>query len=310
MDLIHGHESYAEIFEDSKHGKSIMLRPVNKLDAKRWVERQRNNKDEIDRIRKIDNKTFFIPEIRAVISYPEPSAFIEMAPGEKVTPEYFASLTMQQQDKIITATAHFLNVMHQSKPFEIVDAMKAGDLIHFDRGLKLFAPLLSKDSVEKIQLIQSELEKEDFKILTVWAHADFWGGNIFYDVTTDTVSYIDFGEARYVDFYKEIYANEALKKIIGDKKYEEFIEIYLRLPKQNPIPFDVTKDRERYTYIKDDIGWRLSTLYDFFKDMEKSLSGIDKHSNFKAGAANIAGRIGPSLYQPVAENMIPEHNNC
>ena len=312
----HGHESWAEVFEDPKHGKSIILRPTDILNSDRWVKKWRQNKEDSDRMRELGNRAYFIPEIRVIDRYPEPYVIIQHAPGKRLSPEIFKALSPEKQNKIISAAANFLNDMHQLKPVQIItpkfetwgnkketpeseDQAEPSEFDKLKEMLGKLGPLVSAKNKTAALFMQETLDKNNFKIIKVWSHRDLRFGNIFYDDATETVSFIDFGEADYTDLYNEVFKNDHLKELFSEEQIKEFIKTYLALPKAQQIDIDPEKDRGTYDSLRKirmNAEWAIEEINRLNKAInDHQKQNIFANSSSKLSRKAVKARPAPEL---------------
>lgn len=218
-------------------GDYVIKTPVatNPVHIKVWLERQKHAKSVADRIIERNGNTgYFVPKTIEISS--QPFVKEERVSGQPITAEYFAGLSPQQKEIIYNALARFISDMNQGLPIlDITSQLYSDDnkeLSFFD-VLKSLKSILTDKEVSIINQAYELLEQhKDQTPSFVFFHGDMNENNIFFDDKTNTVSIIDFTEARYESAYYMFYSDLSrlpwldLNKIIG---------IYNQIPKNQPV---------------------------------------------------------------------------
>lgn len=189
-------------------GNYVIKTPVatDPAHIKVWIERQKHARDVTDKILSTQRKNnYFIPKTVEISEKPDVHAREERVIGQPLTKENFSELSDTQKEIVYAGLAQFIYDMNQSAPvFDITYQLQFKN----NDNLSLFDVLKSLKSVltdKEIKIINNSFELLKSNIAKtpslVFFHGDFNENNIFFDTKTNTVSIIDFTEARYESAY-------------------------------------------------------------------------------------------------------------
>ena len=228
----------SRVFAD---GDFVVKNPVatNVAHINVWIERQTHAKDVIDNLlnSKTDAKTnYFIPKIVEISKDPVTCVREERVPGKPITKEYFDTLSPIQQETIYKSLAEFASDMNQSSPILNITEQ----LGNIESIIEFLKSVLDKQELELIKHAYDLLKSNVAKTPSlVFFHGDMNENNIFFDETTNTVSVIDFTEARYES--ADYMFNSDLSRLPW-LDIKRLIDKYNSLPKKNPVRVNQDKD--------------------------------------------------------------------
>jgi hypothetical protein len=222
------------VFSD---GNYVIKKPVatNPAHIKVWLERQKHARDTVEKI--LSNRTstsYFIPKIVEISEGPDIFVREERVAGQPLTKEMFSKLSDKQQETVYIALAQFISDMNQSSPvFDITKQLqfKNNDVLSLPDILKSLKSILTNAEITIINNAFDLLKNNVAKTPSfVFFHGDINENNIFFDTNTNTVSIIDFTEARYESAHYMF--NSDLSRLPW-LDIPKLIEIYNGLPKKN-----------------------------------------------------------------------------
>ncbi len=226
--LIHGRESYVVYFGDTL----IMKRPLPTLNdsaREQWLAKQHRTKDAIDEIHAVGNPRYNIPRM-IHIKDDEYQLLEECAPGEHLTPALFKNLSRRQQYEIIDGIAAFLVDMNELKPIQEIQRHKIASELKFDRLDKFIENKMhywfKDDEIKYMASIRDNIGTFEYDTRAAWSHCDLNPGNVLYDPTTSTLSFIDFAEANYRFIYRDIFAPLQIELGICRRVYETYCKLH------------------------------------------------------------------------------------
>ena len=226
--LIHGRESYVVYFGDTL----IMKRPLPTLNEparEEWLAKQHRTKDAIDEIHAVGNPRYNIPRM-IHIKDDEYQLLEECAPGEHLTPNLFKNLSRRQQYEIIDGIAAFLVDMNELKPIQEIQRHKIASELKFDRLDKFIENKMhywfKDDEIKYMASIRDNIGTFEYDTRAAWSHCDLNPGNVLYDPTTSTLSFIDFAEANYRFIYRDIFAPLQIELGICRRVYETYCKLH------------------------------------------------------------------------------------
>ena len=189
-------------------GNYVIKTPVatDPAHIKVWIERQKHARDVTDKILSTQRKNnYFIPKTVEISEKPDVHAREERVIGQPLTKENFSELSDTQKEIVYAGLAQFIYDMNQSAPvFDITYQLqfKNNDNLSLFDVLKSLKKVLTDKEIKIInnsfELLKSNIAKTPS---LVFFHGDFNENNIFFDTKTNTVSIIDFTEARYESAY-------------------------------------------------------------------------------------------------------------
>ncbi|MBQ2859254.1 MAG: aminoglycoside phosphotransferase family protein [Alphaproteobacteria bacterium] len=226
--LIHGRESYVVYFGDTL----IMKRPLPTLNdsaREQWLAKQHRTKDAIDEIHAVGNPRYNIPRM-IHIKDDEYQLLEECAPGKHLTPALFKNLSRRQQYEIIDGIAAFLVDMNELKPIQEIQRHKIASELKFDRLDKFIENKMhywfKDDEIKYMASIRDNIGTFEYDTRAAWSHCDLNPGNVLYDPTTSTLSFIDFAEANYRFIYRDIFAPLQIELGICRRVYETYCKLH------------------------------------------------------------------------------------
>ena len=166
-----------------------------------WVKRQQHARDVVNGLLSYNGnrKLYFIPKIVEISD--KTNAYIreERVYGKPITQDLFFSLNQTQQDIIYNTLAIFISDMNQHMPvLDITSQFQMANGKDFIRLLTSVRDFISDEDFTLINNAYELLKLHSNKMPSrVFFHGDMNENNIFFDITTNTVSFIDFTEARY-----------------------------------------------------------------------------------------------------------------
>ena len=180
-------------------GDYVIKTPVstNKSHIAEWLRKQRYANMVVGNLLAYKDKVggYFIPKIINISDDENPSVREERVLGNPITAEYFAKLSPEQQESIYKNFSNFLHDINYCNPVHDLD-YQLGD--GFADIIEKIKPYLPTADITKITRAH-ELFKSHQEVTAslVFSHGDMNENNIFYDKDTDTLSIIDFAEAKY-----------------------------------------------------------------------------------------------------------------
>lgn len=226
--LNHGRETYAVYYGDG----FVLKRPLPTFTDEQklqWLEKQHKTKECIDAIRGVNHNVYNVPEMKFV-NDDEYQILEERAPGEKLTRELFCKLSTRQQHEIVNSLGTFLVDMNELKPAYPENGHKITSEFNFD-SLVLFVNTRMRNWFTKNEVFQmkrycEQIDSFTYDTYTAWSHGDLNSGNVYYDVKTSTLSFIDFAEAGYHMIYADIFAPLQTDLQIEKRVYEKYVEYH------------------------------------------------------------------------------------
>lgn len=250
--LIHGRESYIVYFGDTL----IMKRPLPTLsDSARdeWLAKQHRTKDAIDAIHAVDNPRYHIPRM-IHIKDDEYQLLEECAPGQHLTKDLYKKLPPRQRHEIIDGIASFLVDMNELKPIGEIQRHKIASELKFNRLDNFIENKMQhwfrSDEIKYMATIRDNIGTFEYETREAWSHCDLNPGNVLYDPTTSTLSFIDFAEANYRFIYRDIFAPLQIELGICRRVYETYCKMHDRAKYTMPsVNNDTTRQIMKYRVI-------------------------------------------------------------
>ena len=223
----HGRETEATIFD-----KYVIKRPKENLGAEAriaWLAKQHKTKNALDEIYNVGNPRYNIPQMH-FIEDDKFQLLEDRAYGEPLTADLFNKLTQRQRYEIVDGIAPFLVDMNELKPVEDYKTHKISDEIKFNR-LNLFienkmSKWFKKAEIQTMARIRDMVGTYKYETRRAWSHCDLNPGNVLYDYTTSTISFIDFAEANYNYIYRDIFAPLQIELGIFKQVYEAYYKMH------------------------------------------------------------------------------------
>ena len=224
----HGRETYAVYYGDD----FVLKRPLpNMSDAEvaKWLKKQHKTKDAIDSISSIGNPVYNIPKM-IYINDDEFQILEERAPGQPLTNELYQTLSPRQQFEIINSLGSFLVDMNESKPVGETIMHHISDEIKLTRLNKFIETKMPKwftaDEVSYAQKVTYSIESFVYPTRQAWSHCDLNPENVYYDVKTSRLSFIDFADADYNFIYRDIFSKLQVELGICKPVYETYLKLH------------------------------------------------------------------------------------
>jgi hypothetical protein len=193
------------------------------------LQKQHKTKEAIDAIRAVNNPVYNVPEMH-FIRDDEYQILEERAPGKPLTCEMFRTLSRRQQYEIINSIGSFLVDMNELKPVDDLISHKISDELKYQR-LRNFVNnkmpnWFNKNEVRQMSRICDNIGSFEYTTRMAWSHCDLNNGNVFYDVKTSKLSFIDFAEASYNFIYRDIFAPLQIELGICKPVYETYTKLH------------------------------------------------------------------------------------
>ncbi len=212
----------------------VMKRPLpifNEEQRAAWLQKQHKTKETIDAIRAVNHTVYNVPEMK-FINDDEYQILEERAPGEKLTRDVFVKLSKRQQYEIVNSLGTFLVDMNELKPAYEEKNHKITSEFKFD-SLVLFVNTrmdrwFTRNEILQMKRYCEQLDAFSYDTYRAWSHGDLNSGNVYYDVNTSTLSFIDFAEADYHMIYADIFAPLQTDLRIEKRVYEKYVEYHQR----------------------------------------------------------------------------------
>ena len=226
--LVHGRETYIADFGPG----FVMKRPLPNFgdDARNaWLEKQHRTHDIIEDINAIGNPRYNIPRM-TFIKDDEYQLLEERAPGYHLTSDLYKSLTNRQRYEIIDGIAAFLVDMNELRPIgeivnhKISDDIKFKRLYNFVNNKMLY--WFYTNEARFLDRICNEVGTFEYETRMAWSHGDLNSGNVLYDPTTSTLSFIDFAEADYKFIYRDIFGPIQIELDIWTQVYDAYTKMH------------------------------------------------------------------------------------
>lgn len=243
----------SRVFAD---GEYVIKYPVttNPSHIMEWLNRQQHARDVVDKLLTYINgkNYYFVPKIVEISNQPNVHIREEHVKGKPITKDFFNNLSTTQQNIIYNALAIFISDMNQHLPvlgiinqFESTNSGEK-DFLTLVKSIKSF--ISNKDFKlinDAYELLKNNPEKTPSR---VFFHGDINENNIFFDTTTNTVSFIDFTEARYEN--ADYMFNHDLSRLPW-LNVNKLIEMYEKIPKQTPVIVKTDKNMMNvFTYLR------------------------------------------------------------
>lgn len=226
--LIHGRESYIVYFGN----ELIMKRPLPTLSESArndWLAKQHRTKKIIDEIHAVGNPRYNIPQM-IHIKDDEYQLLEECAPGQPLTADLYKTLSRRQQYEIIDGIAAFLVDMNELKPVKEIKHHKIASELKFDRLNNFIENKMHNwfhtDDIKYMAKLRNDIDTFEYDTRAAWSHCDLNPGNVLYDPTTSTLSFIDFAEANYHFIYRDIFAPLQIELGVCRRVYETYYKIH------------------------------------------------------------------------------------
>lgn len=225
---IHGHETEVVYYGPD----FVVKRPLSTYKPEQresWLEKQHRTKDAIDAIRAVGRNVYNIPEMK-FINDDECQILEERAPGERLTYSLFVGLSKRQQNEIVNSIGAFLVDMNELKPVleeknhRIISEFDFESVVKFvDTRMEIW---FTKNEVLQMKRFCDALRTFAFDTVVVWSHGDLNPGNVYYDIDTSKLSFIDFAESGYHVLYRDIFAPLQTNLHIEKRVYEKYLEYH------------------------------------------------------------------------------------
>ena len=226
--LIHGRETYIADFG----ADFVMKRPLPTFGTTardEWLAKQHRTKAIIDEIYNVGNPRYHIPRMR-YIKDDEYQLLEERAPGQHLTADLYKSLTRRQRYEIIDGLAAFLVDMNELRPIGNIVKHRIADDIKLNRLENFITSKMYRwfNSEETIYLgkICNNVGYFEYETRMAWSHGDLNSGNVLYDPSTSTLSFIDFAEANYQFIYRDIFGPIQIELDIWTQTYDAYSQMH------------------------------------------------------------------------------------
>ncbi|MBP5485604.1 MAG: phosphotransferase [Alphaproteobacteria bacterium] len=219
-------------------GNYVIKTPVstNKSHIAEWLRKQHYANMVVGNLLAYKDKVggYFIPKIINISDGENPSVREERVRGDPITAEYFAKLLPEQQESIYKNFSNFLHDINHCNPVHDLEYQLGNGFADIIEKTKSY--LLKEDIIKITQAYELFKSHQEMVASFVFAHGDMNENNIFYDKDTDTLSIIDFAEAKYES--ADYMFNHDVAKLTWldtNKLIQEYAKIspYIRI-KSNP----------------------------------------------------------------------------
>ena len=169
-----------------------------------WLKKQRHARTAVNFMMGNPNRLggYFVPKITEIgNSVKTPYVREQRAPGCALTKELFDSLSPDTQDKIYKSLANFVYDMNHCRPVltvqqKLVQPNEYG--MDFNDVMDKISTYLDKNEIAAINNAYNFFQSHpEMTSSLVFFHGDMNENNMFYDMATDTVSFLDFAETKY-----------------------------------------------------------------------------------------------------------------
>ena len=82
------------------------------------------------------------------------------------------------------------------------------------------------DDIKYMAKLRNDIDTFEYDTRAAWSHCDLNPGNVLYDPTTSTLSFIDFAEANYRFIYRDIFAPLQIELGVCRRVYETYYKIH------------------------------------------------------------------------------------
>ncbi len=297
----------------------VIKRPTDAVDAKQqtlWVEKQKKAQKIQDFLRQKNNSAYFVPHMLEV-SGSKVFAIEERVPGRPLTSRFVESLSSKDLMVIYRGLANFIKdmltympVLNQSEYFD--SEFVAGDDKKFTFAyiLNHIGKYLShKSDVDILKKAKALFDRESLnEASVVFSHGDMNEHNVFYDITTKTISIIDVADAKYENANEMFYRNFAR---LGWLDIERLISEFNSLTHERPINITSNKILASLRNALHSFKWsaieilknpkhankvRVQMLHEDFQDVVRAYNTAKMHFAQKGLAAiNKADDIRPKI---------------
>ncbi|MBO7508937.1 MAG: phosphotransferase, partial [Alphaproteobacteria bacterium] len=180
-------------------GNYVIKTPVstNQSYVAEWLRKQRHANMVVGNLLAYKDKMggYFIPKVINISDGNTPSVREERALGSPITTEFFVDLSSEQQESIYKKFSNFLHDINYCNPIHDLDYQLGGTFVEVIEKIKSYLPTEANKTVAQVyELFKSH---QEMTASLVFSHGDMNPNNIFYDKDTDTLSVIDFAEAKY-----------------------------------------------------------------------------------------------------------------
>ncbi|MCL2629470.1 MAG: phosphotransferase [Alphaproteobacteria bacterium] len=228
----HGRETWVEYYGQG----FVVKRPLTDFGEEKrikWLQKQHLTRKHIEEILWYKglnySVSYDVPEMKHV-NDEEVAVLEERAPGERLTKQFYDSLSARRQTKIQNGIAEFLSDMAQLRPVK-ESRQKLSERFNFaqlDKFLSTRGGLwLDQEDIKFTKKVAEQVSKFEYDTTLVWAHRDLNPGNILYDLDTWKLSFIDFAEANYDCVYHDIFYSALNNELgISAKIFNKFLKLY------------------------------------------------------------------------------------
>ena len=255
--LNHGRETYAVYYGDG----FVMKRPLEHFSEEQkqsWLEKQHRTQQAIEEIRGVKHTVYNIPQM-IFVNDDEYQVLEERAPGVPLTKTVFRDLSKRQQHEIINGLGTFLIDMNELKPAKPVKNHKVTQDFDFSALQRFVDTRMSnwfkKNEILQMKKICEQIDSFSYDTYLAWSHGDLNSGNVYYDMKSSTLSFIDFAEADYHFIYVDIFSPLQTDLEISKRVYEKYLDyhqkgLWTMYSTRNPIFQQIMKYRAEEVLLK------------------------------------------------------------
>lgn len=268
-----------------------------------WMDKQRHARDVARDLRAMKNTTYFVP---LMLEVSEDGNYVteERVDGRPLKSSYFEQLSQKDQDIIYRGLANFVNDINQMRPIltqaDMLDGIVGGDNrqnMSFNTIIKRLQKYVSPAELEIVTTAKDwfdTVQQNDSSI--VFSHGDMNENNIFYDVASQTLSIIDFADAKYENAYYMF--NRDLARL-GWLDIDRLVRAYNELPRKNPVVVEPNPQIQALRVKLQNFVWsavpflqnpkaaakvRMKIIQDSINDVKKAYDAARTVSQFARGA--------------------------
>jgi len=291
-----------------------------------WLAKQRHAQAVAESLKRVKNPTYFVPAMLE-ISKDQGFAVEELVPGQPLKSSYFDTLSDADKDIIYRGFANFVNDINQSHPvltqahvFDSPDG-EDGTTMPFNKVMKDLKKYVSAKDLKTITNAKAWFDNAALHDASVvFSHGDMNEDNIFFDVTTKTLSVIDFADAKYENAHYMF--NRDLARL-GWLDIDRLISEYMALSRAQPVIIKTDKMVETLRNRLKNFVWsasaflanpkiapktRLKIIDESIKGVKEIYDAIMRAAQFEQ-AGKILGTTTQTNMSDIATSIIKKQNN-
>jgi serine/threonine protein kinase len=219
----------SNVFDD---GVNIIKTPKNKNDIAVWKQKQALNCLITTKLIERRNPMYQVPAVG--LNFDENNINGNIVVEEKMKGtelKNYDQLPCSQRKDILTKIAHLINDMAAMEEIKI-GAYSPALSDEYAEKLNVFLQfaspfLFSQQEIDKVINSANELQSipENPYAIYIFAHGDIHCSNMLYDTDTQTLSFVDFGDCRYLEFFDALVPQFAVFSDVCGELIAEFHQI-------------------------------------------------------------------------------------